>query len=445
MEALLAGAQQDGANEFLIGNLRYGLDPQGSYISARRASTSFATTNICSPKTVKQLQVNLASASEWLDPSSVLLSFLIRETGGVHSLFPASPNPAILFNRFQLRLGSTLIEDVQDWGKLNHIMSMYSMSPGKLRDYHQTGFGTEETATNPNAFLSSQHKAKKIPASGTKRVYMKFDLSALFSQHRWLPLFALGGMGCQISLTLAPGAESLIVADSPTAAAADYSTEYQIEDIRVLADFISLQDDLQESYNASLLQGSALRLPVKLWSCQTMFLTSDHAGSFDLALSKNYTRLASLFAFFNQNPPDTNYGSDKLVNTNYFPGGPAIEELRYALHLGSKRVPDEDVRGSKEAWYRLLGCLGMRDSLAHCTSIDEAAYNSTHFGLGIDLERIPSLMASGENVSAGQTIQLRIRGMKGANGATDVPRTATVCTHSEAVISIQDTVVDIFE
>ena len=84
-------------------------------------------------------------------------------------------------------------------------------------------------------------------------------------------------------------------------------------------------------------------------------------------------------------------------------------------------------------------------SLAHCTSVDEASYNSTHFAISCDMERLPSVMASGENVSAGQTIQLRVRGMVGANPATDIPRQATVCTHSEAVISIQDTVVDLFE
>ena len=107
-----------------------------------------------------------------------------------------------------------------------------------------------------------------------------------------------------------------------------------------------LNDDLQESYNSGLLGGSALRIPIRTWELQTVFLPADNVGQFDLALSKNYTRLASLHCIFNQNPPTSNRGTDKLVNTSYFPGGAAIEDLEAALHLGSRRMPDNNIRGS---------------------------------------------------------------------------------------------------
>ena len=51
--------------------------------------------------------------------------------------------------------------------------------------------------------------------------------------------------------------------------------------------------------------------------------------------------------------------------------------------------------------------------------------------------------SSGENLSSGQTIFLKVKGMGTAAG--DVPRRATICAHFEKVISIMDTVIDVFE
>ena len=50
--------------------------------------------------------------------------------------------------------------------------------------------------------------------------------------------------------------------------------------------------------------------------------------------------------------------------------------------------------------------------------------------------------ASGENLSTGQTIFLKVKGM--GSTSADVPRRATICAHFESVISITDTVVDVF-
>jgi hypothetical protein len=120
--------------------------------------------------------------------------------------------------------------------------------------------------------------------------------------------------------------------------------------------------------------------------------------------------------------------------------------------MGSRRIPDNDVRGTSEAWYRLQGALGLYNSLAHSTSVDEDAYKSNCFCCATDCERLPMVMASGENTSSGQTIFLKIKNMGSTtpvagtvNTTTDVPRRATIFCHFEKVISIQDTIVEVFE
>ncbi len=436
MEALLSsgGPQSD----VLVGPLKFGLDPQGSYVQQRRQATTFSNVNSASPAGVKTITINCGSSSEWLDPSTALLSFLITNTDGTNALWPATVGAHCLFDRLQVRLGSTLVEDIQEFGKLTEIMQKMSMSPQKKMDEGQLGFGTAAASANGSYFLADQHDAQTIAASGSKRVYMKFDLSGLFSQSKWVPLYALGGQGLQIQLSLAPANQAMIISHGGTT----YSQGYTLSDIRLLSDMCSLSGELQESYNAALLNGTSLKMPIKSWECLVNYLPADSSGSFDVAISKSYTRLATLFAVFNQNPPADNSGKAKIVNTNYFPTAQS-EDVSYHLAMGSRRVPDNDVRGTSEAWYRLQGALGLYNSLAHSTSVDAASYKSDNFLLGIDVERLPMISSSGENLSSGQTIFLKVKGMGTAAG--DVPRRATICAHFEKVNSIQDTVVEVSE
>ena len=183
-------------------------------------------------------------------------------------------------------------------------------------------------------------------------------------------------------------------------------------------------------------------MPIKSWEVLTNYLPADSAGNFDIAMSKNYTRLASLFCTWNQVDPDLNAGTVKRVNTNYFPTASA-ETASWHLALGSQRIPDNDCVGISESWYRTQVAVGMYNSLAHSAGVDEASYKSDTVLLGIDCERLNSVMASGINLSGGQTTFLKCKGF--GSTSTDVPRIATIFAHFEKVISIQDTVVDVFE
>jgi len=264
---------------------------------------------------VKVITINVGSSSEWLDPSTVLLSFLITNNDANHDLFPATPDPSCLFERLQIRLGSTLVEDIQQFGKLTDLMTKLSMSPQKKMDHYQTGFGVRSPGNDKSYFQTSSHLAELIGHTSidkSRRVYMKFNLSGLFSQEKWIPLFALGGQGLQIQLHLAPAAQAVVKSNGGTT----YSTDYTLSDIRLLADMCSLSGDLQSSYNEALLAGTTLKMPIKSWECITNYLPTDSAGSFDVAISKNYTRLATLFAVFNQTPPSDDAGLTKLVNTH---------------------------------------------------------------------------------------------------------------------------------
>ena len=97
MEALLSSGGPE--SDVLVGPLKYGLDPQGSYIQQRRSSTTFSNVNSASPAGVKTITINCGSSSEWLDLSTVLVSMLITNTDGTNELFPAAPEATILIDK----------------------------------------------------------------------------------------------------------------------------------------------------------------------------------------------------------------------------------------------------------------------------------------------------------------------------------------------------------
>ena len=218
MEALLAsnGPQSD----VLVGPLKYGLDPQGSYVTSRRQSTTFSNVNVANPESVRVITINCGSASEWMDPKTVLLSFNIKNKDNTNHLYPATPDPACLFSRLQIRLGSTLIEDISEFGKIQDVMTKFSMDPQKRMDHYQLGFGVAppvaSTTTQYSYFDTALQIADKIAPGKSERVYMKFLMSGLFSQDKWLPLFALGGQGLQIQLHLAQAVDAVVVKEDTT-------------------------------------------------------------------------------------------------------------------------------------------------------------------------------------------------------------------------------------
>ena len=66
-------------SDVLVGNLKYSLDPTGSYVQQRKQSTTFSNVNVASPDSVQAITLNVGSAVEWLDTSSILLSLFDKK------------------------------------------------------------------------------------------------------------------------------------------------------------------------------------------------------------------------------------------------------------------------------------------------------------------------------------------------------------------------------
>ena len=300
------------------------------------------------------------------------------------------------------------------------------------------GFGTQVPTAEPDWSAAQNHDAATIPASGTKRIHWKINLSGLLNTHRWLPLFALSGQGLSISCFLAPVNDSLIASHSGTT----YSQSYQLRNVKALCSMMLLSDELQESYNSMLLSGTALRIPIKKLESLWSYIPNGVPSKFDVPMSRAYTRLCSLYASFVQEPPADGSGKAKLCNSFYVHPG-SSETLAYNLQLGSAKSLDNDAVGFSEHWWRLLNCVGISGSLAHSTGITLADYSSNSYSIAVDTEKIAHLASSGTNLSNTSTIFLKIAGF--GTTAAHLPSRCHLIAQYDSVLEIRDTTVELFE
>ncbi len=136
-----------------------------------------------------------------------------------------------------------------------------------------------------------------------------------------------------INFYLAPANESLIWKHG----AATYSQKYILTDVRALCAMQTVSDELMESFMGQLVQGSALRLPIKKIESIWSYIPNSTASKFDVPMSRAYTRLCTLFASFVKEGTTTatdvltnGEGVNKLCNSFYVDTGSA-ETLEYSL------------------------------------------------------------------------------------------------------------------
>ena len=307
MEALLS------ANEdILIPPLSLTVGKGASYIQNRRSATIFSSQVSCSPAGVQVAKWNIASSTEWCDPGSVIISFDVNNLDAAKTLYPATSGAHCLFERYQCRIASTGVEDLEHYGRTVEGFSRLMPTEKKLNDA-ALGFGTEmqqyaaagtqaadRRTIEKTLWKAGDHVPKTIAPSGSKKVFMKLPLSGIFSANqKYLPLWALGSGGIEISLSLAPANQAVILTPTSHSTAVEGvadsgSTNYSLSNLRIECDMISIDSALQEQYSRNMLEGGALTLHTKLWNATQVYLPPANGGSFDVSVSKSLSRVDML-------------------------------------------------------------------------------------------------------------------------------------------------------
>jgi hypothetical protein len=461
MEALLS------ANEdVLIPPLSLTVGKGASYIQNRRAATIFSSQNSCSPSGVQVCKWNISSATEWADPGSIILSFDVNNLDAAKTLYPATSGAHCLFERYQCRIASTGVEDQEHYGRLVEGFTRLMPSEKKLNE-GALGFGTEQqqfaAAANPltspaeagvrramekSLWKSGDHVPKSIPAGSSKKVYMKLPLSGILgpSQTKYLPLWALGAGGIEVSLSLAPAASAVIThptihATGALTTAGDGSINYSLTNLRIEVDMISIDSALQEQYSRNMLEGGALTLHTKLWNATQVYLPPANAGSFDVSISKSLSRVATCFQSFSEELTAEQQAQGTMYVNNFRMYPSASESCESHMTVGSKRFPEFENKSITGHFWKLMSALGVSKSLPHTLSTDVDSYAANSFISGTDLEACPLVMSSGIQTTGGQEIAFHARGFVGADPAVvaDILRRCWMMLHYEAIVEIRAT------
>ena len=90
-----------------------------------------------------------------------------------------------------------------------------------------------------------------------------------------------------------------------------------------------------------------------------------------------------------------------------------------------------------------MQAIGVYSSLAHSTSVTADEFRSTQHMLGLDLERIAFLSSSGEDLSASSVILLKCKNF--GDTPSTVPTKCLIASHFDRILSVSDTICEIFD
>jgi hypothetical protein len=265
---------------------------------------------------------------------------------------------------------------------------------------------------------------------------------------KYLPLWALGGGGVEITLSLASADAAMITKPTiPTTGVEGVgSSTYHLENIRCEVDMITIDSALQEQYSRNMLEGGSLTLHTNLWNVTQVFLGGSNAGSFDVSVSKSLSRVATLFANFSEELSTLQREKGSLYVNNFKAPGNA-ESMSSHVTVGSKRFPEFENQSLVAHFWRLTNALGVAKSLPHTLSTDMDSYGSASFCLGTDLEACPLVASSGINTTGGQEMALHCKNFIGTSTTGDAAAQAQANTlrrcwmmlHYEAIIELRAT------
>ena len=247
-------ATAQSVEDLLVDGLSFKLKQGASYITNRRSVTYYPHGgNQYSPTGVKVIKLML-TGSDWLDPSTLRMMFDLRNTNTTvaNQLYPIS-GPWCFFRRLRILCGGQMVEDIDYY---NHVHELFhTLQPYEVRQNDDIeGFGNGLYAPA----VDSTDLNSGIPGGSSTTVGFKF-LSGLLNQDKFLPI-----RYCPITIELelvnqfTDSVVALNVNSPVNAYKADISSTWQIENVTVKSDVVTLDNSLDNEYAQHLLEGKSL-------------------------------------------------------------------------------------------------------------------------------------------------------------------------------------------
>jgi hypothetical protein len=446
--------------DYLIDGLQFKMPPGGSYVISRKNCTFYpAGSAIYSASNgTKLIRINLSSSTEWLDPQTVRLSFrLNNKDAAVGHQLRTIGGPYSFFSRVRLLAGGTMVEDIMDYSRVHNMFSELSGDNAK-RNEDIEGFGV-------NASDITTYSINSIPGikPGSSKTVCTKLLCGLFNQIKYLPMQYIQ-LCLEIELDSNPTAAIIkgVEVGGGTYTVENTSTDWTIDDVKILADTVILDSSLQNSYTSHLLEGKSLPINYTTFVSQSHIMTQQ--PNYSVNIVRSFTRLKSIFINFyadatNDAQTDgvnikaeagdntANLNADfvlKTWNRFYNPQSrlavndrySSINELEWHISVGSLTFPVFPCSSTAQSLYRLKQALGITNSSFHAMNLTYAKYVNNTFILGLDLEKICEVGFTGINTKANDLITISTKWNGVLNNVLPLKMYAVLC--ADQILEIRD-------
>ena len=184
------------------------------------------------------------------------------------------------------------------------------------------------------------------------------------------------------------------------------SLSYQIENVRLLADQVTLDSALRESFERILLSNRSL-----LFSFPSLHVqqSSVPAGStnYNITVARAFSRMLGAFVHFNKS--GENYVSNFEYPGEAFPNVSANTVMEGQLQLGAMQFPRNSIKSIAEYHHFLSIMAGTYDSKIRNMRLPKI--DNTHFIAAFPTERVPKHPTSGLSTRSGDLCRFTFKNM----------------------------------
>jgi hypothetical protein len=265
MESILASTE-----DHLLSNLSFKIPQNGaSYVQSKDQSTFFPQGgNVYSPTTGQRILRFALASDGYMDLSSLAFSFDLTNTWA-DEMSPLIPGTHSLFSRVRVLISGTEVENIEYYNVASEMFN-------RLLPY--------EKKANTAAMGFAGYT---IPAGTTKNLIHMPKVLGMCNQPLWVPGSFLGHQGIIFELHLSEGVEVF-------QSGATQSTSYSLSNCRALCDVYQLDSQLHNTYAQHVLSGKPLVFKINSL-VNTQFQLQSATPSFDLSVSRSFSRLNSIF------------------------------------------------------------------------------------------------------------------------------------------------------
>ena len=445
----------------LVDGLSFQLKPGASYVTERKSVTYHPQgSNIYSTNGTKLIKL-LLTGDQWLDPNTFRIMFDLRNMdGNANKLLRPLGGPHTFFRRMRILANGAVIEDIDNYNRVHEMFKTLGASDARINDKAED-FGQQY---NKDTSLNTTNLSG-IKGGQSQTVLFK-PCSGLLNQPKMLPIRY---MPLTIELEMVHDPNEPIVSTNGAASESGLSdgfsltsnttTSWQIENVQVKVDVVTLDNQLDNSYAEHLLEGKALPINYHTYVSQTQNILSGNGvgqQKVRLNVTRALSRLKSVYITLDHATTPNNVNEAvmyKSWNSFYSPMNADNEgELNvydqnreiadFQVQVGSKLFPEYPIRSHAEAYYQLRKTLGHHDQ-HNSFDITQAEYRCRKFILGIDMEKVLEAGYTGINTRAGDLMNIRFDHAS-TNNSTYATSMQIVLT-SDQILEVRDSGVQVFD